>query len=81
MSDFSSLVSAIENAYETLDHEPGWRFLYTPSRTFSAETRLAFVPANTGGGRYEAPKPSVEEGNAYRVERWGQSGGTTSVGS
>jgi hypothetical protein len=67
---FSSLVGQIEVAYERLGHQLGWRFLYSPARTLAPETRLATVGANPGGRIYERPSPSVEEGNAYRVETW-----------
>jgi hypothetical protein len=64
-------VARIEQAYASLGHELGWRFLYGPARTLAPGARLVFVGLNPGGGRYHPPMPSVEEGNAYRVERWG----------
>jgi hypothetical protein len=69
---FSSLVGEIEDAYERLGHELGWRFLYSPARTLTPHTRLALVGTNPGGGVYEPPSSSVEDGNAYRypVETW-----------
>lgn len=69
---FTSLVAEIETAYERLGHRLGWRFLYSPARTLAPGTQLAFVGANPGGSTWEAPSPSVEEGNAYRwpVETW-----------
>lgn len=74
MTLFSSLVRRIEHAYQELGHELGWRFLYTPERTLSPETRLAFVAANPGGGVHRPPMPSSENGNAYRLEKWGKHG-------
>ena len=54
-----------------------WRFLYTPARTLAPGTRLAFVMDNPGGNEYYAPIPSVEDGNAYRVETfWIPRGGS-----
>jgi hypothetical protein len=73
-SVFPSLVERIEDAYERLGHRLGWRFLYTPESTLSRETRLALVAANPGGKVYRPPMPSSEEGNAYRLERWGKGG-------
>lgn len=64
----------IQDAYERLGHRWGWRFLASPARTLSAETRLAFVGLNPGGSTYHPPQVSTEEGNAYRVERWGRGG-------
>jgi hypothetical protein len=69
---FSSLVREIEDAYERLGHNLGWRFLYSPARTLAPNTPLALVGTNPGGDRYEPPSASVEDGNAYRypVETW-----------
>lgn len=72
---FPSLVARIEEAYAALDHRLGWRFLYGPARTLTSRPRLAFVGLNPGGAVHQPPVPSVEEGNAYRVERWGGDGG------
>ena len=72
---FDSLVERIERAYDELGHRLGWRFLYTPRRTLDARSRLLFVGTNPGGSEYVRPIPSVEDGNAYRVETdWGPSG-------
>jgi hypothetical protein len=73
--DYASLVDRIETGYSELGHQFGWRFLYTPARTLAPETRLAMVALNPGGSKYHRPAPSVENGNAYRVERWGAEGG------
>jgi hypothetical protein len=75
---FSSIVDRIEAAYDRLGHHLGWRFLYTPARTLAPDTRLATVGVNPGGDAWEAPSPSVEAGNAYRLETWpgGSNGGT-----
>lgn len=61
---------SIELAYDRLGHQLGWRFLYTPASTLAPSTRLAFVALNPGDDKYHDPILSVEEGNAYRVERW-----------
>lgn len=63
-------VSRIETAYENLGYTLGWRFLYSPVSTLAPSTQLMFVGINPGGGVYEEPIPSVEEGNAYRIEKW-----------
>ena len=73
---FSSLVEEIEAAYDRLGHKHGWRFLYTPKRTLSSETKLATVGINPGGGAWEEPSSSVEAGNAYRTEVWPGNGPT-----
>jgi hypothetical protein len=73
MALFESLVERIEAAYSDLNHNLGWRFLYTPKRTLAPETRLLFVGLNPAVGEGpEEPKASVEEGNAYReeIEKW-----------
>lgn len=67
---FLSLVERIELAYEGLGHQLGWRFMYSPARTLCRESRLAFVGTNPGGSSYAPPSPSVEAGNAYRLESW-----------
>ena len=35
---------------------------------------MLFIGINPGGARYYPPVESVEEGNAYRIERWGERG-------
>ncbi len=67
---FHRAVDEIGREYERLGHELGWRFLYSPVATLSKDTRLFFAGLNPGGDRYYPPVESVEEGNAYRVERW-----------
>lgn len=71
---FERSTTQIEAAYQALGHSLGWRFLYSPGATLAPGTRLMFAGLNPGGGRYEPPLASVEEGNAYRVERWGPGG-------
>jgi hypothetical protein len=73
------LVKRIAAAYDELGHELGWRFLATPSRTLSPETRLAFVGLNPGGSVYQPPVASVEAGSAYRLENWGADGGPSRI--
>lgn len=60
----------IQAAYDRLGHEWGWRFMATPARTLGPQTDLAVVALNPGGATYSPPVVSVEEGNAYRIERW-----------
>jgi|SRR5215211_7051137 len=74
MDLFAEAVNDIEQAYEDLGHQLGWRFLYSPASTLSEDTELMFSGINPGGAHYQPPVPSVEEGNAYRVERWGSHG-------
>ncbi len=74
---FQEAVDKISRTYEDLGHELGWRFLYSPVGTLSKDTKLFFAGLNPAGDRYYPPVASVEEGNAYRVERWGEGGRTT----
>lgn len=74
VSVFETAIHRIELAYRDLGHKLGWRFLATPQSTLSPQTRLAFIGMNPGGSQYEPPVPSVETGNAYRLERWGPRG-------
>lgn len=74
MEVFDRAVDEIGREYEHLGHELGWRFLYSPVGTLSKDTRLFFAGLNPGGDRYYPPVASVEGGNAYRVERWGEGG-------
>ena len=78
VAPYATLVRRIEDAYEQLDHEVGWRFLCSPKSTLAPTTRLVFVGLNPGGGHYEPPAPSLEAGNAYRVETGAKTAGPTS---
>jgi hypothetical protein len=73
-SVFNEAVHEIETAYSSLGYSLGWRFLYTPASTLSPNCKLMFMGLNPGGGVFEPPMPSVEAGNAYRVEPWGPDG-------
>jgi hypothetical protein len=55
--------------YDRLGHKLGWRFLTCPERNVE-KASVALVTINPGGGSYEPPKWSVEEGSAYVVESW-----------
>jgi len=68
--DFDNVVARIETAYSRLEHSLGWSFLYSPARTFNRNTAIVFVALNPGGNRFAPPAKNVEEGNAYRIERW-----------
>jgi hypothetical protein len=67
---FQECVRLIENAYKRLGYQLGWRFLYTPESTLSSKTRMVFMGLNPGGDSFYPPAPSVERGNAFRVEKW-----------
>jgi hypothetical protein len=72
---FDDVTEAIAHAYSTLGHELGWRFLYTPARTLAPGAPLLFAGLNPGGhADLGHPQLSVETGNAYRVETWGDNG-------
>jgi len=72
MTEFEKTVANIEDEYSRLEHSRGWRFLYTPKRTFDQKTKLALIGLNPGGERGNNGPSSKEDGNAYRVERWGR---------
>ena len=72
-NDLVAFAERIARAHDAFRHRLGWRFLYSPARTLSPQTRLAFIGLNPGGGTYHPPIVSVETGNAYRVERWSTS--------
>ena len=71
---FDECVSRIEAGYHDLGHQLGWQFLYTSKRTFSRNAPLWFIGLNPGGAEHRDPVRSFEEGNAYRVDRWGGRG-------
>jgi hypothetical protein len=73
---FEHATRRIRREYDRLGHSLGWRFLYTPRRTLTASAALMLVGYNPGGREYEAPRPSVEDGNAFRVEHWPGNGPT-----
>lgn len=66
---FSTAVDRIEAAYERLDTDLGWSFLYTPASTLDCPNGTMLVGLNPGGDQHRIV-PSVEEGNAYLVESW-----------
>lgn len=68
------LARAIAEEHDRLGHQLGWLGLYSPARTLSPSTRVAFVGLNPGGSRWEPPRASCEQGNAYRVEGWAPDG-------
>jgi hypothetical protein len=65
-------VKIIAQAHDELGHEHGWRFLYSPARTLTPGTPMAFISANPGYDQFVKPIWSVEEGNAFRddLEPW-----------
>lgn len=76
---FDSAVRNIRRAYSRLGHKLGWRFLYTPAKTFSRKTQIVFIGLNPGGNVFGPAEPSVEEGNAYRVQPWSSDGRLNSL--
>ncbi|MGH2844960.1 MAG: hypothetical protein ACRDL0_02875 [Thermoleophilaceae bacterium] len=74
-----SLAPHIEDAYERLGHQWGWRFMATPASTLAPHVDLAFVGLNPAGSTYGPPILSVEEGNAYRLEGWAPGGGPNAL--
>ncbi len=67
---FSACCRRIENAYASIGHSLGWRFLYSPRRTYRKDVDLLLLGTNPGGRVFEDSIPSVETGNAYRTEPW-----------
>jgi DNA invertase Pin-like site-specific DNA recombinase len=59
----------IEAEYRRLAHTLGWRFLTCPERNILTAS-VALVSINPGGDKFEPAKWSVENGNAYKCERW-----------
>ncbi len=78
MDIFSATIERIELAYEQdFEYRLGWRFLFTPARTLSENTKMLLVGIDPGGRVSQENQESVEKGNAYRVEVWpgGKEGG------
>ena len=75
---FHQCCKDIRSEYSGIGHKSSWRFLYTPRSTFSPKTKIVFIGLNPGGtGKNpgeQTPQPSVEEGNAYRIEHWAMHG-------
>ena len=81
---FDKAIKKIENAYEKQGYGLGWCFLHSSKKTLTSSTKLMFVGINPGGGGSSTPIPSLppsqfiqascEEGNAYRVKDWGETG-------
>jgi hypothetical protein len=71
---FAQATDAISREYSSLGHRLGWRFLYTPAQSLTPEFPLFFIGLNPGGSEFCPPQPSVEAGNAYRVEPWAANG-------
>lgn len=76
---FIECVEFIDKQYAELNYKLGWRFLYTPKKSFSKKTKLFFIGLNPAGKVYQSPCPSVENGNAYRVENWNDYGMGNSI--
>lgn len=72
---FSWACKEIANAETQLGHELGWRFLTTPAKTFSKQSRIAFMGLNPGGNRMrkDHAKESCENGPAHLCEDWERS--------
>jgi len=67
---FNNLVDLIDTEYGRRGDTLGWRWLYSPRQTLS-RANVALVGLNPGGGSYEPPVPSCEQGSAYTTESWG----------
>jgi hypothetical protein len=71
MTGFELNQPTIETEYRRLGHTIGWRFLTSPAKTIDA-ANVALVTQNPGGDVDDpnAPRWSVENGNAYAIESW-----------
>lgn len=70
---FIKACGRIANAYQTLGHKLGYRFLLGSQQNLSSETRLLFLGLNPGGRiiRPDHPETSCEGGPAFLLETWG----------
>ena len=67
---FNRLTAKIRRTYRELDHQLGWRFLYSSRDTLKPSTKIVFIGLNPGGEKLEKTRASCEEGNAYHSETW-----------
>ncbi len=67
---FNRLTAKIRRTYRELGFKQGWRFLYSSRKTLKPSTKIIFIGLNPGGGDFEEPRPSCENGNAYHFEEW-----------
>jgi hypothetical protein len=71
METLSVNKAIIDAEYQRLGHSIGWRFLTSPEKNIFS-SRIALVTQNPGGNLDDpnAPRWSVENGNAYTTESW-----------
>jgi hypothetical protein len=71
MTGFELNLDSIEAEYRRLGHTIGWRFLTSPEKNIG-KADVALVTQNPGGDVDDpnAPRWSVENGNAYAIESW-----------
>ena len=71
MSEPALCPEAIQAEYQRLGHGIGWRFLTCPAKLIDTAS-VALITLNPGGDRDDlnAPRWSVENGNAYEIESW-----------
>ena len=66
-----TICKKITNAYVSLNHSLGWRFINSSKNTLSKNSGIALITLNPGGDKYEKPICSLEENNnAYLDENW-----------
>lgn len=75
MSIVEEAADLIEQKYQELGYQIGWRFLNCSATVLTARPSIALVTANPGGDRIETDHPSLscEFGHSYTSERWGNS--------
>lgn len=59
----------IEAEYERAGYNRGWRLLSCPWRNLRTAD-VAIITMNPGGDEFQAPRVSVQDGCAYRLESW-----------
>jgi hypothetical protein len=69
---FDQCVSEIEDAYDQLGHQLGWRFLSVGKDVLAAPVKIALITLNPGGdvNPPDHPNLSCESGVSYLVESW-----------
>lgn len=70
---FEHYTALIRDAYSRLDYSLGWEFLYTPAATLQCPNGFMLVGINPGGDAFDIAE-SVEDGNAYLIQKWSPDG-------
>jgi hypothetical protein len=70
---FDQSIAGINDAYVSLGHTLGWRFLTGSKAALTSGADIGFITLNPGGDAESPDHPcgSCEAGNAYFTETWG----------